>query len=273
MMLLSFSASASINVVYPKPESSTDERQDYPIKLLDLALKQSGKDYQLQPSLHTSTQWRALKKMERGLEVDVVWTMTSAPREKLLKPIRIPIDKGLFGWRVPLIRQSDISVFDGIQAREDIQALAAGQGHDWPDVDILRYNDFKVTPSGSYSGLFKMLASGRIDYFPRSIVEVWIERELHADKNLIVDPNLLLIYPTAFYFFVNYDNHELAKDIELGLETLIANGEFDRLFKRYYGEFIERSNLTQRKVFKLANPSLPEQTPLERQDLWLQLGL
>jgi hypothetical protein len=273
MCLLPWSAFATsaIPVIYPKPEVSDDERQDYPIELLDLALKQSGKGYQLQPSKLVSTQLRALKKMESGLGVDVVWTMTSARREKRIRPIRIPIDKGLFGWRVPLIRQADVARFDGIHTRQAMQALLAGQGHDWPDVGILRHNDFRVVTSGSYPGLFKMLASGRIDYFPRSIVEIWIEKDRHPDMHLGIDPNLLLIYPTAFYFFVHKDNHVLAEDIEQGLEKLIANGEFNALFNRHYGDYIQRAQLTQRRVFRLDNPLLPENTPLDRAELWLQM--
>ncbi|BFM15471.1 transporter substrate-binding domain-containing protein [Maricurvus nonylphenolicus] len=275
MCLLSWSVIAAppvtVPVIYPQPEFSDDDRQHYPIELLELALTYSGKNYLLQPSELISSQLRALKKLESGKGVDVVWTMTSAKREERIRPIRIPIDKGLFGWRVPLIREADTGRFEGIHNRESVQALLAGQGHDWPDVGILRHNDFRVVTSGSYLGLFKMLASGRIDYFPRSIVEIWIEKEHHPDKHLQVDSNLLLIYPTAFYFFVHKDNQVLARDIEVGLEKLIANGEFNKLFDRHYGDYIQRAKLSQRRAFKLDNPLLPQETPLDRAELWLQL--
>lgn len=261
---------SAINVVYPRPLNDADPRQEYPTELLDLVLKQSGKDYHLQPSDHSDTQSRALKNVESGKDLDVVWSATSIEREEDLRAIRIPIDKGLLGWRVPLIRQADIARFRAIANIKDIQTLSAGQGHDWPDVTILRHNDFKVVSTSSYSGLFKMLAFGRIDYFPRSITEAWTESALHADKSLIVDPNVLIIYPEALYFFVNSEADELASDIEQGLEALIANGEFDALFDRHYGDYLERSNLAERKVFQLDNPLLPAKTPLHREELWFK---
>jgi hypothetical protein len=273
MCLYALPSHSAINVVYPKPESASDPRQDYPAELLDLVLKQSGKDYQLRPSDHVDTQLRALKNVESGKDLDVVWSATSIQREKHLRAIRIPIDKGLLGWRVPLIRQSDIARFNAISTRQDIQALSAGQGHDWPDVNILRHNNFKVVSSSSYSGLFKMLAFGRIDYFPRSITEAWTENEHHVERALMVDPNVLIIYPGALYFFVNAEANELARDIEQGLESLIASGEFDALFDRHYGDYVKRSNLAGRKIFHLENPLLPAQTPLHRQELWYQLAL
>ncbi|BFM15484.1 transporter substrate-binding domain-containing protein [Maricurvus nonylphenolicus] len=272
MCLHALPAQAAINVVYPRADSAADPRQDYPAELLDLVLQQSGKDYQLQPSDHSDTQLRALKNVENGRDLDVVWSATSIQREQRLRVIRIPIDKGLLGWRIPLIRQSDLPRFNTITTREEVQAMSAGQGHDWPDVGILRHNDFRVLATSSYSGLFKMLAMGRIDYFPRAITEAWPENERHADKALMVDPNLLMIYPEALYFFVNPEADELARDIEQGLEKLIANGEFDALFYRHYGDYLKRSNLAGRKVFHLENPFLPEATPLHRQELWFQMA-
>lgn len=270
-LLLSVTASAAITVVYPKTGIENDPRQVYPIKLLTLALQQSGKDYQLQSSEKSLLQLRSLKSMELGRNIDVVWTETSAEREKRLRPIRIPIDKGGLGWRIFLIRSTDIDRFAAINSVQELQALRAGQVHDWPDVDVLWVNGLKVVTSSSYIGLFKMLAAGRIDYFPRSVGEVWLEQKFHAEKALAVDQNILLVYPTALYFFVNKDNHELAQDIEQGLETLIASGEFDRLFTLHYGEFLKRANVSERKVFKLVNPVLPDTMPLDRKELWLSL--
>ncbi|BFM15475.1 transporter substrate-binding domain-containing protein [Maricurvus nonylphenolicus] len=271
-VLVSLTGNAAITLIYPKPEVVEDYRQRYPVELLSLALKQSGKDYRLKPSDEVIMQLRALKNMELGHDIDVVWSETSVDRESRLRPIRIPIDKGLLGWRISLIRRDDVGRFAGINSLEDLQGLTAGQGHDWPDVDVLWVNGLKVARSSSYAGLFKMLAAGRIDYFPRSIGEVWLEFPLYAGKPLIVDPNILLLYPTALYFFVNKNNQKLADDIEQGLEKLIASGEFDQLFNYHYGDYLKRAKLSERKALRLVNPVLPDKTPLNRQELWLQLN-
>jgi len=269
-LLISSLAMAQIDIVYPRPMGNLDGRQNYAIELLGLALAQSGKDYLLQASKSVQKQKRALKNMELGSGIDVVWTVTSAEREQLLRPIRIPIDKGLAGWRIPLVRRVDMQRFARLHDQKDVQALNAGQGHDWPDVAILNHNGFKTTVSPSYIGMFKMLASGRVDYFPRSVLEVESESETHANKNLVVDPNLLFVYPSALYFFVSLDAPTLADDIQKGLEVMIASGDFDQLFNRYFSESIERLNLRSRHVFYLDNPFLPKKTPLTKRALWFE---
>jgi len=263
-------AVAQIDIVYPRPMGNLDERQNYAIELLGLALAKSGKGYRLQPSKSVQKQKRALKNMELGSGIDVVWTVTSAEREKFLRPIRIPIDKGLVGWRIPLIREVDVERFERLHDLKGLQALNAGQGHDWPDVAVLQHNGFKTTNLPSYVGMFKMLASGRVDYFPRSVLEIESESETHANKNLVVDPNLLLVYPSALYFFVSFDAPTLADDIQKGLEEMIASGDFDLLFNRYFSEPIERLNLRSRHVFYLENPFLPKKTPLSKRELWFE---
>lgn len=50
-------------------------------------------------------QSRALLHLSGQDEMDVVWTMTSEDRERNFFPIRIPIYKGLIGWRVGLIQE------------------------------------------------------------------------------------------------------------------------------------------------------------------------
>ena len=270
-LLVSSLAVAQIDVVYPRPMVNWDQRQNYASELLKMALAESGKDYQLKASESVQKQKRALKNMEDGSGVDVVWTVTSFERENRLRPIRIPIDKGLAGWRIPLIRKIDIERFGQVKSLTEIQQLNAGQGHDWPDAEIFRHNGLRITSSSSYIGMFKMLASGRVDYFPRSVLEVEQEAKTHSSKNIVIDPNLLIIYPSALYFFVSPNAKTLAEDIEKGLEVLIANGEFDKIFTRYFKDSIARLNLEQRQVIRLENPLFPSnETLLERRELWLQ---
>lgn len=264
-------AHAETTIYYPQPFTTTDRRQDFPLELLQLAFSKSKTSYRLMPSKAKMHQLRALSSMESNSGVDVVWTMTSIERENQFRPIRIPIHRGLAGWRIPLIKQTEVSAFKQLKTRRQVQGLTAGQGHDWPDTEILRHNKFNTVTGSSYEGLFSMLASGRIDYFPRSIAEIWLEALVQADKNLVVDQHVLIVYPAAMYFFVRNDASELALAIEQGLENAIASGEFEELFYRFHGSAIERSNLPERMVLKLENPLLPEITPLHRRELWFDL--
>ncbi|MGZ3184869.1 MAG: substrate-binding periplasmic protein [Telluria sp.] len=260
-------------VTYPRPERNDHAYhgrlpEHYPIRLLELALERAGRADKLRPASFMMTQSRCLLELQAGRSLDVMWTMTSRQREQELLPVRIPIYRGLIGWRLLLVRARDVGRFRALRSLEDLRAMIALQGHDWPDTQILRANGFRVQTAADYAGMFKMLASGRIDYFPRAVNEIWNEAEAAAADGLVIEPTLALHYPTAFYFFVNKSNTALAAAIETGLNGMLADGSFERLFNEYHGEILAKSGLHGRRVFELANPLLPEATPLGRRELW-----
>lgn len=265
---LSLPAAGTRVIVYPKPVSDKDKRINFPVTLLQLALEKSTNSYQLQARKQVTLQARALEELKKKQGIDVVWSMTSIQREQELLPIRIPIYKGLIGWRLLLIHQSNLDFFRSLTELEQLADKTAGQGHDWPDTTILQANGLRVHAASSYEGLFKMLAIDRINYFPRSIIEIWEEYLAHKDKGIVICPGVILQYPTAFYYFVNKDNQQLAVDIENGLEKAIADGSFDALLQERYGKFFKKTDLSQRTVFPLHNPLLPAETPLDRPELW-----
>ena len=102
-------------VRYPAIEDPTDHRSTYAISLLELALKKAGSTATLQSTAVRVSRSRALYLLETGVEVDVVWTMTSVEREKRFLPVRIPIYKGLGSYRVLLIRSDDQPKFSALQ--------------------------------------------------------------------------------------------------------------------------------------------------------------
>ncbi|SDH15317.1 MULTISPECIES: ABC transporter substrate-binding protein [unclassified Duganella] len=261
-------------VRYPQSEAEGQGQnaEHYPVRLLRMALARSGQDHQLQPSNVMMRQNRALAELRAGRVIDIAWTMASQQRERDLLPIRIPLDMGLIGWRLLLIRARDAARYAAIRQPGELQALDALQGHDWPDTDILRANHYRVQTASDYAGMFKMLQSGRVDYFPRAVFEVWNEAAAFADQGLVVAPGLALHYPSAFYFFVNKDNTALAASLQQGLEQLLADGSYARLFNEYYGDMVARSALDKRRVFELRNNLLSPATPLARRELWLHPG-
>lgn len=259
-------------IVYPRPEAVGDARTDYPLKLLRLAFDKAGASHQLRASKISMQQGRALTELVQGGTVRVVWSMTSIEREATLLPIRLPINKGLIGWRLPLVRAEQPDLLGGVHGVQELRRFIAGQGHDWPDTEILRSNGLKVVGVPQYESLFQMLALKRFDYFPRSIIEIWAEAERHRAEGIMIDRHLVIRYPTAFYFFVNRRDTLLATTIERGLERAIADGSFDRLFCRHHARFIEQARLERRTVIELRNPILPPQTPLARKELWFHPG-
>ncbi|MNT89234.1 hypothetical protein D3C72_2299340 [compost metagenome] len=49
---------------------------------------------------------------------------------------------------------------------------------------------------------------------------------------------------------------------------MLADGSFAQLFQRHFGRFAQGLKLPHRYVLELANPDLPEETPLARKALW-----
>jgi hypothetical protein len=266
MLLLPTWAAAQVLVRFPKQESANG----YPEQVLRLALQESGIAYTLEPSSTPMPQGRALRQLAKGDDVTVVWTMTSKDRERELYPIRIPIDKGLLGWRLFLINPQQAAQFAKVKTLTGLRTLQAGQGHDWPDTEILRRNGLPVQTSTTYNSLFTMLQAERFDYFPRSVIEIWDEAKAYAPQGFVIEKSLILYYPTAFYFFVNKDNKVLGKAIERGLNAAIRNGKFEALFQQTYGDVLQRAGAHARTRLQLKNPLLPRETPLGRKELWIQ---
>ncbi|MEP1445534.1 MAG: amino acid ABC transporter substrate-binding protein [Paraglaciecola sp.] len=261
--------SASWQITYPRHLESSSKIDEYPIQVLALALEQTGVKYQLNPSENILSKGKALGRLQDNREINIVWGMTNPQREKDLLPIRIPIFKGLIGWRLLLIRQDMAGRFKYIQELEHLVKLAPLQGRDWPDTKVLQANSFDVVTDRSQSALMRMLGNAQGDFYPRSIIEIWDELNTSQSKIPIqIQPTLGIRYPAAIYFFVNKNSVPLASLIENGLEKSIKNGKFDALFVENYKPYIDKAQLENRTFYTLKNTFLPEKTPLDRKELW-----
>lgn len=254
-------------VIYALPYDNRDVSQDYHVLLLKKALSYSAIPYTLKPTTETMTQGRVLREISQqtGI-VDVYWSMTSAAREKQLRPIRVPLNRGLLGWRLLLVK--DNTPFS-LTLRNKQNTLFV-QGHDWPDSQILKANGIKIHTTNDYHAMFTMVEKGRVDALPRSVIEIDQEKQDIAAK-LFIAPDIMLYYPTAEYFFVSNDDSALALAIEHGLHEMIKDGSFNTLFEQQYGAIIKQLNQQKRQVLKLQNPSLPVATPLDKPQYWQPL--
>ena len=253
---------------YPRRADGDEFRSAYALAQLQLALDKAGSPLRLEPSHYSMEQERALVNLEHNDRLDIAWSMTSIEREQRLLAVRIPLDKGLFGWRLALLPKNRAQLLKEVRNLDDLRQFSAGQGHDWPDSDILRGHGLPVRVSSNYGSLFRMLQAQRFDYFPRSVIEIWDELEHPRAKQLVVDPHVLLHYPTAMYFFFSRKRPELAETVRIGMEKAIADGSFERLFQQHFAASLQRAQLDQRQLIELHNPLLPAATPLQRRELW-----
>jgi hypothetical protein len=240
---------------YPLQIEIQDNRAHFPIKVLESIFARSDQNYILQATSTTANQERNLKLIEKG-ELDIYWSAASAQREQTLLAIKIPIYKGLFGYRLMLVKAENKNLLAKVTNIKQLKKFSIGQGVGWPDVDVFQHNNIKVDTTNEYANLFSMLALGRFDVFPRAVVEIWDEVELFKNLNLAVEENVLLHYPFAIYFYVKKDAHLLASTIEQGFRQIIASGEFDALFMQYNGKVIQQMNTQARTVIELVNPNL-----------------
>ncbi len=251
-------------VIYALPYDNRDVTQDYHVLLLKKALSYSTTPYTLQPATETMAQSRVLREISQqtGI-VDLFWSMTSAEREKLLMPIRVPLNRGLLGWRLLLVNED--APFLSTQRNKRNTLFV--QGHDWPDSQILKANGYKVHTTNDYKAMFTMVEKGRVNALPRSVIEITEEHKNIAAK-LFIASDLMLYYPVAEYFFVANDDTKLAAALEHGLTEMYKDGSFIELFEQQYGAILSQLAQQKRKVIKLNNPLLPTATPLDKSEYW-----
>jgi len=257
-----------------KSQSIGNDNDRYAFEMLQLALGYANGKYKITSDTATDkTLSRTMNEIESG-DVDIMWTATDQEKEDLMLPIRIPLYKGLFGYRIFIINKDNQAKFKNVQTFDDLKKLTLGQGTAWADTKILEANGLNVVKTMKYPSLIYMVDGGRFDAFPRGVHEPWAEVKNYPKLNLMVEPNLMLVYKMPFYLFVNKNNSSLAKDIEQGFNQAIADGSFNKHFfaNPAVKEVIENANLRNRKIFELKNPSLPEKTPVDRAELWLDLN-
>lgn len=259
--------SATRVIVYGQPFQSGDSHDMYQVRLLSAALSKVGVNHLLVPSPTPMLQERALRTIAANDGVDVFWSLTTPEREQQLRPVRFPIDKGLYGWRLLLVKAQPEEL--KIKGVADLQSLVFTQGHDWPDTTVLTRNGLQVVTSNNFASMVELVNMGRVDAFPRSTLEIWSEIKQHG-LSLSVEPSVVIHYPIALYYFFSKDQELLAQQVERGLELLRQSGEFEVMFQAEFGDALRHSKLDQRRIISLQNPFLPQLTPLDRPELWYQ---
>jgi len=235
------------------------ERKDYFTKILSHALTYSPKaDYQLSFHGKDVPKARVMEMIANQQEIDVIAGSSTRDRESKLRPIRIPLLKGMNGWRIPLVMSQKI--LRNVKNLNDLQRYQAGQLHSWSDTKVLARNHVPIVPGSDYYGLFDMLKNNRFDYFPRSVLEVSGEYQRVKHMGIKIDNNIIIKYPSAYYFYVNKRASSLAHDIEYGLKEAQKDGSFEKIFAQYYGHALEVLSKHDRTSITLKNPLIPLST-------------
>lgn len=249
----------------------TDPNSRYIIAQLKNALAHIDTKYKLSIMHENLTQARTNEEVKNQGLLNLCWTTSDPQIEQELRPIRIPILKGLLGYRILIINKKNQHKFSQVKTLEDLKQFTFGQGKTWTDTKILQANGLKVITTNKYPGLFHMVDGERFDAFPRGVNEPFGELAQRPDMpELAVEESILLVYRMPFYLFVSRDNPKLGNDIETGLNRAIADGSFDKIFysEPNIKDVLDKANMKNRHIFNLNNPFLTKETPLDREELW-----
>lgn len=278
LCMLSFSIYADdkkIDYVYHYWDlRASDKRDEYQYRLLELALGKTirthGK-YELTKNNEKYTSLRSHRELERGEAINIIalptpsWPAqdgdTNAPFT-----VKKPLLNGLLGYRKLVVRRSDLQKFEHINSVAELQRLVAGQGRDWEDVNIYRYNNFTVVDNADYFNLFAMLAAGRFDYIPLSVIEVdnIMVRFAKYSKDFVVVPNLIIYYPFPVLYTISSRHPELVERLTQGLNSAQADNSFNQLFESFFGDDLTTLKVQNLKVFILKSPKVPTSLGLDK---------
>lgn len=268
--LLPASGAPSTEVIYP----GDDFRYAEYIELLHTALEKTvatDGPFTLHPARLPMTEPRFLLEARKGRLVNVVWSASDRDKEAQLIPIRIPLSKGLLGWRVMLIEHRMQGRLEHVSTLEDLKDFSFGLGLGWGDVPIYRSAGLNVM-TAEYDDLFAMLSRGRFDLFSRGVNEAYDELRVLGGRypDIVVERHLALHYRYPFYFFVSPAQPALARRIERGLRIMLEDGSYDAIFLRHNRDHLEKARLCERRVIEIDNPHLPPLTPVGDARLWYQ---
>ncbi|HUJ16641.1 MAG TPA: hypothetical protein VL197_01490 [Nitrospirota bacterium] len=272
---LSSFAADPMTYIYNAPESRLDVRYQYHWEILKTALDKTELKYgpyRMVPSKPMAEKRQTFELMNATGKLTVMYLSTIPAFEQNLVPVRIPVDKNLGGYCIFLIRKENQHKFDSLTTLDELRKFTYGLGLGWIDVDILRYNNFKVVTGSSYDGLFEMLINRRFDIFLRAAVEVLDEYEQRKDAmpDLFIENNIVFYYPLPMYFWFSKteEGRSLAARAEEGMRMMIQDGTYDRIFDKYQRRKILRLKLKERRIFRIENPFLGPETPFEDKRLW-----
>ncbi len=246
-----------MRVVYPNLDGLGPQAFGY--RALQLALEKSGQAFQLMLGPGETNHARARKQLDSG-GIDVVDFGTSPAFEQQYQALYFPVDRGLNGWRLFVIRASRASAFAAVTDLAGLRRLRAGQGSDWSDAALLEAAGLPVMRATTLNTLFRMLAAGRFDYLPLGLNEVYglLEHAGSDARDCVVEPRLVLVYPFERLFFVRRGNEALRAVLQAGLTRAFEDGSFNALFAADPSNqtAMARAKLAERRALRIDNPTL-----------------
>lgn len=167
--------------------------------LVQLALQKAATEYgdfTLSP-VTIGSQAQTMLALQKSGPVDIAVAATDKAWENTLLPVYIPIDKGLLGFRVCVIKPTQKTLFNDMTSATELKShgIKVGVVESWPDRFVYEHYGLKTVVTKSLSMLYTKLYASDIDCISRSVFEV--DSELARHSEFVVEENLAFVYPSA----------------------------------------------------------------------------
>lgn len=263
-------AQASISLTSPSGVSQI--RKDYIYDIFVAALKHSNQNSNSDKVtvIPTSAGYSASTYAVQHDQADVTYFPTNIKAEQQLIPIRIPLYKGLMGYRILVIQKEYQARFDKFTSLAQLKAIPQGAGTRWRTTKIFEHHDFNYITADRTSSLLKMLDANRFLYTTRGLIEVpeTISALQSVHTNLKIEDSQVIYTELPVYFFVAKHRTDLATKIQDGLNHIVENGEFDKIFDRFFNTIPTSLNLDKRTIHHIENPFLSDETKTNAKSFW-----
>lgn len=177
-----------------------------------------------------------------------------------LRMVPIPLDRGLLGWRINLLRASQRDKLAQVRTAADLAHFSMGQNVGWMDVEIYRAagiptKEIKHWSNGAFA---KQMEAGFLDLFPLGLEETLNYFLPHFQKHspqLTVAPYLLVRYPWFRFVWVapGPQTDALYQALQTGFDGTVANGQFMRVWNQHRHP-LEARFFRERTTIDIANP-------------------
>lgn len=181
-------------------------------------------------------------------------------KQGLITALRVPLERGLLGYRICLVRDDDTDVLANVRNAEDLKKIRIGQGIGWGDIAVYRNVGIEVVeaPFSSVSDPVKALASGHFDALPLGVNEyqIFLQAYNKEASGITADRHIVISYPWFRYVWVSTaakDSKLLLEALDRGFGIIAANGEFVAIYEKYKGADPKRQ-LVGRRTIHLQSP-------------------
>ncbi|MFT7560728.1 MAG: hypothetical protein ACI93R_002651 [Flavobacteriales bacterium] len=237
-------------------------RKPYEMAFIRLLLNSSVDKYGPYGLTYSESPMKALRvreklKFNRGIDLFTTPLFEGLDEEDFSIVLEFNVLRNILGYRQLVIRAEDERRVYDMAKMGALRALVAGQGEDWPDLEIYTNANWKTTTAESFQQLFPMLTKGRFDYLPLGITEVTGALEASpSQKGLIIAKKIVVYYPWPIKVLVGKKKTVLAERLNYGYAKSQANGALDVLFNKYFAKAFDGHNNANTLLYILPNPHI-----------------